>query len=142
MMTAVLHGLILLNGRMIVRSLSYWAFLVQRTRLRHGAERAESNHRDRAQASVVYFSRYVQERHEHIRRFGHIDGDAFDEVTRRVLRDRLGYDPIQGPPPEPPRGTDPAPAAPAPPPASPRDDDYYRRIVEEHLREEESEVRS
>ncbi len=142
MITAVLHGLILLNGRLIVESLSYWAFLMQRTRLRHVATRAEGDYGQRAQATVVFFSRYIQERQEHIRRFGHIDADAFDEVTRQVLRDRLGYDPMQGPAPANPRAANPIPEPPAPPPPGPRDDDYYRRIVEERLRQEESEVRN
>lgn len=141
MITAVLHGLILLNGRLIVESLSYWGFLMQRTRLRHAAVRAEGYFGQTSQATVVYFSRYIQERQDHIQRFGHVDPDAFDEVTRRVLRDRLGYDPIQGPRSDAPRAASPVPEPPTPPPR-PNDDEYYRRIVEERLRDEESEVRN
>ena len=142
MITAVLHGLILLNGRLIVESLSYWAFLMQRTRFRHTAARAEGDHAQGAQATVVFFSRYIRERQEHIQRFGHIDADVFDEVTRGVLRDRLGYDPIQGPQPNTARTDDSRPEPPVAPPPRANDDDYYRKIVEERLRNEESEVRN
>jgi hypothetical protein len=115
---------------------------MQLTRFRHTAARAEGDYAQGAQAAVVFFSRYIQERQEYIQRFGHIDADVFDGVTRGVLRDRLGYDPIQGPRPSTARTDDSTPEPPVAPPPRATDDDYYRRIVEERLRNEESEVRN
>jgi hypothetical protein len=152
---AVLHGLILLNGRLLVESLALWSYLLQRTHRRNSAARAQNAYARHSQATVVFFARYVQEHREHIQRFGPTDTDAFDEVTRRILRNRLDYDPFDGPPPPlpgtnaPPPETPPAMpgtnARPPEPPIDPStghsDEHYYRRIVEERLRDQEAEVR-
>lgn len=154
LLCGALHGLVLFTGRLLVESLALWHYILQRARLRNSLVRAQNAYGRHSQATVVLFSRYAQEHRDHVQRYGPTEPDAFDEVTRRILRDRLNYDPLEGPPPAMPRDSVPptpphaTPGTSAAPPESPNgapagdaDEGYFRRIVEEQQRDQEAEVR-
>lgn len=140
LLSAVLHGLIILNGQLIVESLSYLWFLGHRAWLRRTVRHAEAAQSQHALQAVLYFGHYLRERDQVSERFGRQVSHPFDEVTRRVLRERLGYDPIAGQD----GGSAGSPSSPSgpQPPAGPVDDNHDPKIPDHHLRDEESEVRN
>lgn len=106
--TVVLHALLMLSGRTLMESLSYWGFMLQRHRLaREEASQAEVSE-ESSRAALSWFERYVRARHLHVQRFGDPGPEAIDVTTREELRRQLGYDPFGAP------AGAPAPPAPAP----------------------------
>jgi len=142
MLTGVLHSLIILNGRAISESISYWVYITRRGSARNAAARAGADFERFSQRSMQEFSRYLQERGEHIRLWGQIEPHPFDERTRAILRERLGYDPFSAPP-EPPTQdfSTSAPTESSPAGNEGRDDEYYRKLLEERIRDEEKEIK-
>lgn len=119
--TAALHALLILSGSTLMESLSAWGHLLAWWRLAREEASADESRQHYSQDALAWFNRYVRSRNEHVQRFGDPGADAFDQVTREVLRSQLGYDPFTvalpaggsaaPPAPEPPRngGADPQP---------------------------------
>jgi hypothetical protein len=106
--TAALHALLIFSGELLVSSLVYWQFLLRRHRVASRLAVAEEDRERYSREAVGTFNSYVQNRAEHVQRFGDPGADAFDVMTRRVLTALLGYDPFRGGP----EAAPPAPPAP------------------------------
>jgi len=152
--TSVLHSLVIFNGRLMVESLSLWVWVLSLFTARYRERQATADYSRHAGETLRLFSGYADERNAFVGQFHHAPADIFNDATRRVLRDQLEYDPFNEPQPAM-RGTDmplsgnssttPGAFAASPEPrgdspVSNVDEDYYRRIVEERQRDQESEI--
>jgi len=102
-----------------------------------------------SQDAVTRFANYLEERRIHVDRFGSSPNHNFNGTTREVLRDHLGYDPIQAPDGtlasevNPKRTSDSQQESANRPPAQEfGNEEYYRRILEDRRKEEETEIRA
>jgi hypothetical protein len=147
--TFICHSLIVFCGRAVFESLAYWIFLVRKSSLERARERSDMEFTRHSQDAVTRFANYLEERRIHVNRFGHSPNHNFNGATRQVLRDHLGYDPIQIPgggtasDVGPQRPSVPSQESADPLPSQdPGNEEYYRRIVEDQMKKEETEIRA
>lgn len=155
------HLGVLFGGRPAHDSKAYTIFSVTRFRLRRGLRRLASRMARISQEITGRFARYVQELHEHNRRYQPVlEPGPFDAVTRRTLNGVFGYVIVAGPggddeggggPAPVPAAADPGPTAPPAQAAIPiptvteqdaaGETEYLHAALVRDVRERESEVR-